>query len=99
VSIGFLIYLLVGKFLIFFGMKFAEDNEIKFLFLKRLLSCGLCFGVWVYSVLSIVFDLSLFPEYMPHSLFSQVVTGMASSLFVHLVSVGWREQFSIIRIE
>lgn len=97
-EISYLIYLLVGKVLIFFGMKFAEDNEIGSKFIRTLLACGLCWGFWVYSGLSFLLGEHLFSDYFYVPVVSQLVTGGISSLLVHLVSVGWKEQFSIIRI-
>ena len=97
--VRYLIFLLVGKVLIFFGMKFAEDNEIKIPFIKKLLSCGLCWGFWVYTLLSFLQGEILFWEYMYIPVISEMVTGGISSLLVHLVTLGWKTQFETIIIE
>ena len=97
-SVSFLIYLLAGKVLIFFGMKFAEDNEIPIKFIRTLLSCPICWGFWVYGVLSFLLGEQLFWEIYYVPIVSELVTGGISSLIIHLISVGWKEQFTIIRI-
>lgn len=98
-SVSYLIYLIVGKALIFFGMKFAEDNEIGSKFIRKLLSCGLCWGFWVYGILSFLLGEVLFRELFYFPIVSQLITGGISSLIVHLISVGWKEQFLTVNIE
>jgi hypothetical protein len=98
-EISYLIYLIVGKVLIFFGMKFAEDNEIGNRFIRNLLSCGLCFGGWIFTALSFFLGVVLFRELFYFPIISQIFTGGISSLIVHLISVGWKEQFLTINIE
>lgn len=95
----YLIYLFIGKVLIYFGMKFSSDNEISNKFIRNLLSCGLCWGFWVYTALSFFLGVQLFREYYYVPILSELITGGISSLLVHLISIGWREQFSVITIE
>ena len=96
-SLSFLIYLLVGKLLLFFGNKFAEDNNLDG-YIGRLLTCGLCGGFILYSVLSVLLGEILLREQFYVPILSQVVTGGLSSLLVHLVSLGWQAQFEVIEI-
>ena len=98
-EVSYLIYLIVRKVLIFFGMKFAEDNEIGIKFIRGLFSCGLCIGVWIFTILSFLLGEHLFEEYFYVPFLSELVTGGISSLLVHLVSIGWKEQFLTINIE
>lgn len=98
-SVEYLIYLFVGKILIFFGNKFAEDNEIGNQFIRKLLSCGLCWGLWTYTALAFFLGESLFEDIYYVPVLSQIITGGISSLLVHLISIGWREQFTNIIIE
>lgn len=98
-SVSYLIYLIVGKALIFFGMKFAEDNEIGSKFIRKLLSCGLCWGFWVYSLLSLLLGERLFVEFFYIPVISELATGGIVSLIIHLITLGWREQFEVITIE
>ena len=97
-SVSYLIYLLVGKILIFFGMKFAEDNEIGSNFIRNLFSCGLCLGGWVFTGLSFLLGEHLFSTYFYVPVLSELITGTFSSLLVHLVSIGWKEQFDTVVI-
>lgn len=97
-SVSYLIYLFVGKVIIFFGMKFAEDNEIGSKFIRNLFSCGLCLGGWVFTGLSFLLGEHLFGEYFYVPILSEAVTGGISSLLVHLVSIGWKEQFTTVVI-
>ena len=98
-TVAYLIYVLAGKLLIFFGMKFAEDNEIGYKFIRNLLSCDLCWGFWVYGLLSFLVGEPLFVEYFYVPVLSQLVTGGFTSLLVHLVTLGWNVKFSVITIE
>lgn len=97
-EISYLIYLLAGKVLIFFGMKFVEDNEIGSKFIRNLFSCGLCLGGWVFTGLSFLLGEVLFREIFYFPVVSQIITGGISSLLVHLISLGWKEQFDTVVI-
>ena len=96
---SFIVFVVVGKLLIFFGQKFAEGNNITEGFIGRLLACGLCWGFWVYTALSLLLGEIIFPDFFHVPVLSNVITGAATSFFVHLVSLGWREQFGIIVVE
>ena len=96
---SFLIYVVVGKVLMYFSMKFARDNEITKGFIGRLLACGLCWGFWVYSLLSLLLGERLFVEFFYIPVISELATGGIVSLIVHLITLGWREQFEVITIE
>ena len=98
-EVSYLLYLLVGKVLIFFGMKFAEDNEVKNNFIKNLLSCSLCWGFWAYGITSFAMGEVLFSDYYYFPIFSQLVTGGISSLLVFLLETGWKSYFGVIVIE
>jgi len=97
-SVNFLIYLLVGKLIIFFSMKFVGDIEV-FGFVKKLLSCDLCWGFWVYSLLSFLLGEHLFVEIFYVPLLSEVTTGGLSSLLTHLITLGWKSKFEVIEIK
>jgi len=97
-DILFMIYLGVGKILLFFGNKFAEMNELDG-FIGKLLTCGLCGGFWVYTLLSFLLGEVYFRELFYVPILSQVASGAISSLLVQLISVGWKAQFETIIIE
>ena len=101
-----LIYLLVGKLIIFMlqGFPFASIPLVGQLFkdgkfLYKLLSCDLCFGVWVYTVLSFWFGVNLFGEWFYIQIVSELISGAAISFFVHLVSIGWKDKFGQFVLE
>jgi hypothetical protein len=96
-SISYLLYLVVGKILLFFGKRFAEDNNWRG-FVGKLLTCNLCGGLWIYSFMSWVLGEVLFREYFYVPILSEVVTGGFSAILVHLFTLGWQAQFEVIEI-
>lgn len=94
----FLLFLLIGKLLIYLGMKFPPLSESRFEFVKRLWECDECSGVWVYTLLSFVMGEVLFVEYFYFPIVSELITGGISSFIVHLISIGWREKFTVVEI-
>lgn len=96
-SSSFLVFVLVGKVLIFLGDKFARANDLTG-FMGRLLTCGLCSGTWAYTILSLLLGERLFVEYFYVPLLSEIVTGGITSILVHLIHEGWKSQFEIIEI-
>lgn len=97
-SISFLLYVVIGKVLIFLGEKFASGNELKG-FIGRLLTCGLCAGTWVYTIMSLLLGEVLFREIFYVPVFSEIATGGIVSILVHLIHQGWKSEFEIITIE
>lgn len=95
---GFILYIAVGKLLTFFGKKFVEDNGIGG-FIGRLMRCGLCWGFWTYTLLSLLLGEVLFTDFFYIFGVSEVITGAFVSFFVHLITLGWKEQFEIIIVE
>ena len=97
---GYLLFLVVGRLLIFFGNKFIGQNEIKIKFLNRLFSCPLCLGVWVYSVMSFLTGYYVFDDWTSHiPILSEVAAGAFSSYLVYLVEAGFRSLHETIIIE
>ena len=95
---SFLIFILVGKVLTFFGNKFAESNQLTG-FIGRLLTCQLCSGFWAYSLLSLLLGEYLFLDFFYVPVLSEVATGGIVSLLVHFIVLGWKSQFEVITIE
>jgi len=54
--------------------------------------CGWCIGVWVFSFLAIYGRINIF-EFFPNGIISYILTGIASSFIVHLVSGGYHYHF------
>ena len=98
---SFVLFLLIGKILVFFGMKFAEDNGItkNDTFIGRLLRCDLCWGFWVYSLLSLLLGVTLFSEHIYVPLLSELWTGGLTSFAVHIFTLWWKTKFEIIVVE
>lgn len=98
--ITWLIYAGLGKVVIFLGMKFPRPvwgtNE----FIDKLFSCDLCLGVWIYSILAVIFNIDAISEYVGYvPVLNPILTGMFTAFVVHLFSLGWSERFSIITLE
>lgn len=97
-SISFLVYVVIGKILIFLGDKFARGNELKG-FIGRLFTCGLCSGTWTYTIMSLLMGEVLFREIFYVPLLSEIATGGIVSILVHLIHQGWKSEFEVIVIE
>lgn len=100
------IYVLVGKLLIFIFQKFPKhtlpligrlfrDGK----FLEELFSCDLCLGVWVYAGLSFIFSVNILGEYFYIPILCEFITGGAISFLMHLFSAGWESKYQNIIIE
>ncbi len=92
----YFIFLGFGKVAIYFLQTFPPLKKIKWKFLQELLECDLCTGVWVYTPLCFIFHVSLVDPYFP--IISELLTGAFSSLLMHIISIGWREKWSVINI-
>lgn len=93
---GYLLFLVTGRLLIFFGNKFIKDNtENKFI--NKLFSCNLCSGFWIYSILSGLTGYYVFYDWSPYiPVISEILAGAFSSYLVHLVENGWRALHEVI---
>lgn len=98
-TVSFLLYLFVGKVLLFFAMKFAEGNGITTGYIGRLLSCDLCGGFVIYGLLSLLMGEILFRDYYFVPIVSQIITGGISSLMVALIHSGYKSRFEVLVIE
>lgn len=95
--IHWLIYLVMGKLLIFLGMKFPLPDFLeKNRKIQEWHSCPLCFGVWVYGFLALFLKMDLLSVvgfwYIPF--LSELVTGGAISFLVFIFSIGWKDYFA-----
>ena len=94
-TINFLIYVALGKLLIYIGQKFLGNS--KSFFFNKLVNCDLCLGVWVYTILAGLYQIRLLEDvlwYVPIA--SELITGIAVSFIVHLLSIGVREKFGTV---
>lgn len=86
-SIQFLVFVVVGRLLIYLLQVATSNVKIK------LLRCDLCLGVWVYAMLSGLFQIRLLEDvyfYVP--VVSEIITGGVISYLVHLLIIGFREK-------
>jgi hypothetical protein len=98
-TVSYLLYILFGRLIIYFGMQFPPLAESRFEFVKRLFSCDLCLGGWVFTGLSFVMGESIFRDYLYVPFVSEVGTGLFTALLVHLLVLGWKAKFDILVIE
>ena len=91
----FVLFLLIGKLIMFLARKspYFQWGD----FLKALLDCELCLGVWVYFLLALVFHLNLFSDYVP--LLSESITGSVMSFVMWLLTEGWNAKFRELHID
>lgn len=93
---GYLLFLGIGRLLIFVADKFISQN-IRSEFLNRLSSCVLCSGVWVYSFLSLLTGYIVFEDWIPFvPVLSAVITGCFSAYLVYLVEQGWKATYEVV---
>jgi hypothetical protein len=92
-------YVVIGKLFIYTVQKFPLVRNIKNPFLSELFLCDYCLGVWIFSVLSWLFQFTLFREYLYCPFISELATGVIISFIIHLISIGWKEKFDIIVVE
>lgn len=95
----YLLFLVIGRLLIFIGNKFVSQNEIKNKFINKLFSCNLCLGVWVYSLMSWLTGYYVFYDWTSYiPVFAELAAGCFSSYLVYLVEIGWRSLHEVIEI-
>lgn len=97
-SIEFLLFVLIGRLLIFLGMSFPPFSESKWEFFKKLWNCDLCAGVWVFTFLSFAMKITILSNYFYIPLVAEIVTGCVTAFLVHLAVLGWKTKFDIVII-
>lgn len=97
-TISFIVYVVIGKLLIYLlGQKFPYFINSRIEFIRKLFSCDLCLGCWVYFVLAVFLQIRLFDDvYVYVPLVSEIITACVTSFAMHLLSIGWRETFSTV---
>jgi len=99
VTAEYILFLVIGRLLIFIGQKFVSQNEIKNKFINRLFECRLCLGVWVYSVMSWFTRFYVFYDWIPHiPVLSELAAGCFSAYLVYLIETGWRSLYEVIEV-
>src|SRR5512138_3401890 len=95
---NFMLYLAAWKLLIWTGQKFVAAT-LKSLFFRKLFDCDFCLGVWVYTALALALKITILQDVFPYFPFvSEIIAGVVSSFLMHILTIGWREKFSVIVI-
>jgi len=97
-----LVYLVLGKLLIFLWMEFplptflVESKFCKAFHLQKLHECDLCSGFWVYFLIALITGWTLFPElgFYDYPFFTWIITAAIASFIMHIFSIGWRVKFA-----
>ena len=96
-SAGYLLFLVVGRLLIFVGGKFYRQNNIDIKFFNKLFSCNLCLGVWVYTIMSALLGYYVFEDFTPYTpAFSELAAGCFSSALVFYLENGYRSIHEVV---
>lgn len=99
-----ILYILIGKLLIFLIQKFPF-SKLFFIgrffgegrFLEQLFSCDLCLGVWVYTFLAFFFGVNYFGFYFIGV--TEFLVGATTSFIMHLITIGWIDKFGTFILE
>lgn len=87
-----LLFAATGKILIYLWQSFPEPGFIAIPYwLKKLHSCDLCSGVWIYAALALAAKVDMFS--VNHWL-TQIATGAITSYLVHVFWIGAKEKFA-----
>lgn len=87
-----LVFAATGRILIYLWMIFPEPPFVGLPYwLKKLHSCDLCSGFWIYSALALVIKADFFGIGHP---ITQIATGAVTSYLVHVFWIGAKEKFS-----
>jgi hypothetical protein len=95
---SWVIYLALGKIFIYLWQQFPLPSRLeKIKVINKLHLCSLCSGVWIYSILACAMRMDIlvlfgFPFVF---LIGWIVTGGVSSFLIHLISMGWNDQFAV----
>jgi len=101
--LDWLVYASVGKLIITLWMKFYLPHWLsKFTFVEKLHECGLCSGVYIYSILGLFLGIDILYSWFHFwriPIFGEIITGMVTSWIVHVFSVGFKELYLQIFVE
>lgn len=93
--LGYLVFAVIGRVIIYVWMKF--DLPIKNKWLEKLHACDLCSGVWIYSILAVAFNVDVMSElYTGIPIIAQLVTGIITSYLVHYFVLGWKAKHEVV---
>jgi hypothetical protein len=97
--IEWIILAVIGRLIIFSLRKVAHSAEIENKIIRELIGCDFCLGVWIYSILSLLFSLDAFGGYIIYiPIINNIVTGIFTSFVVWIFCDGWKARFEVIKI-
>jgi len=90
-------YLAVGRLWMYLIRKFPPAVRLlnKNKDTKELLNCDVCLGVWVYTILAKIMEISIGYN---ENVFAYLVVGTVSSFLMYLIKTGWDQLFREIVI-
>jgi hypothetical protein len=95
--LSWFIFVGLGKLLIYLFMKFPLPKFVeKINFISKLHDCDLCSGVWIYSIIALIWKIDVTNLWfgLPYVfIVGEIVTGCLTSFLVHIFSIGFREKF------
>ena len=99
--VKWILFLVVGQIVIHVWQQFPLPKPVKkYATIIKLHECGLCSGVWIYTILSIFMGVDLLSamifEYVP--IVSEVITGILISWLTHIFILGWKAKYEIVVI-
>lgn len=100
--LSWLVYATLGKLVITLWQAFHLPKWLtKFEFLTKLHECGLCSGVWIFTLLAFLMNIDIVNSWFELDVFivGKILTGMLTSWLVHIFSVGFKEMYLNVNVE
>ena len=93
--LSWLIYAVIGRLLVFLGMKFHLPEKIeKIQWISLIHHCSLCMGVWIFTILAYFMKVDMLNSWFEFShivVISEIITGCVTSYLVWIFTLGFRE--------
>ena len=94
-------YAALGKLIIYLFQNFPPAKSLFYRreVLRQLFDCDLCLGVWIYFFLALLIGVDKFYNWTYIPIITEFLIGAVTSFIMHLVSLGWKEKFTILYLE
>jgi len=100
--LNWLIYAVVGRLLIFLGMRLHLPERIENInWISQLHMCSLCMGVWIFTILAYFMGIDILNSWFgfPHiAILGEIVTGSLTSYVVWIFVAGWNSVHDVVII-
>lgn len=99
-AVSWIAWGLLGKLLMYVFRKQPLSKRLRQnKTMEELISCDLCLGVWVYSILFGIFRQDFLQGYITYlPVVSELISGIVTSFVAYLVTSGWKANFEVIQI-